>query len=145
MSLDVHHVGCAVRDLEQVTTFYGQLGLQRCSRVIDVPSQSARVRFVELGRGVYLELIEATQPKSPIDRYLKVGFYHLCFLVPSLEEAGVVLAEAGSVGLPAFSSEGFDGNSCQFFVTSHNTLVELAEMSPSAFAEFFDDNSHGIA
>lgn len=132
-----HHVGCAVQSLDAALDFYSKAGLTRATRRIHVASQSVDIRFLELGRGVYLELIEPSSPESAIDRYLKAGFYHLCFLVPSIEQARERFSSAGAVGLPPFHSEAFDGSTCQFFLTPPGALIETTEMSAQAFLKFF--------
>jgi len=137
LPLTFHHVGCAVKDLEAgLATYVGALGPRRRSRVFDVSTQGVRVCFVEIGPGSYLELIQASATPSPIDRYAKTGFYHLCFLVDDLGAVTGALA-GGFVALPPFASEAFDGRRCQFLLTPESHLVELAEMTPPAFAAFF--------
>lgn len=135
--LSLHHVGCAVRDLEASLRNYGRvLGGRRRSPVFDVTTQAVRVCFVELGSNVYLELIEGRGPASPIENYTRAGFYHLCFLVDNLAVA-IGGLDRGFLPLPAFASEAFDGKLCQFVVTPESHLIELAEIRPSTFAEFF--------
>src|SRR5438445_13024512 len=106
--MQFHHVGCAVRDLEASLRNYGGLlgGGCRRSPIYDVASQAVRVCFVELAPGSYLELISGTSTASPVERYYRAGFYHLCFLVDELDRA---VTELGSRfrPLPAFASEAF--------------------------------------
>lgn len=135
-----HHFGCAVEDMDAATSFYAKVGLSRCSRSFAISSQSVNVRFIELGQGVFLELVAAAGEVSKIEPFLKVGFYHMCFLTSDMEAVRAQFIKAGATPLPSFPSEAFAGNKCQFFLTPQRTLVEAAEMSPEAFQAFFEEN-----
>lgn len=138
MTMRPHHVGCAVRDLETSAATYLHIGTRR-SRTFEVRSQAVNVCFIELGAGLYLELIEGTGEGSPIERYYRTGFYHLCFLVDDLERARAQLGREFR-SLPAFESEAFDGHRCQFLVTPESHLIELAETTLEDFSRFFEAN-----
>ena len=132
-----HHIGCAVRDLDgSIANYREMFPTSRWSRPIDVVSQAVRVCFGELAPGTYLELVAGTGATSPIERYTKAGFYHLCFLVDDLAAAVGALDRTRFRALPAFASEAFAGHRCQFVVTPETHLIELAEMTPDAFATF---------
>ena len=103
-------------------------------------SQHVRVCFLELNNGFYLELIAALDDEAKIASFLKVGFYHLCFLVEDLYTARERLRAHHCFPLPEFESEAFSGKLCQFFLSPHNHLIELAEMSSQKFNSFFKDN-----
>lgn len=136
-----HHVGCAVRDVEAGLRAYRELlGERRRSRVFEVSSQDVGVCFLELAGGGYLEFVEARGSISPLDRFLEVGFYHLCFLVGDRRAALERLERAGFTPLAPFLSEAFDGRTCQFILTPETHLIELVEMTPEAFAAFFARN-----
>lgn len=139
LALPFHHIGCAVRDLSRsLETYAATLGRRRCSPVIEVASQATRVCFVELGPGHYLELVEGGGPSSPVERFVKTGFYHLCFLVDDLAATVAGLVARRCHPLRPFESEAFGGHRCQFLMTPDGHLVELAEISPPAFAALFD-------
>jgi len=136
-----HHVGCAVKRLEDTSALYADsLGLRRRTRTFDVTSQHVRVCFLQLATGFYLELVSSLDDSAKLASFLKVGFYHLCFLVDDLETARERLRSQRFSPLPTFQSEAFAGAPCQFFVTPQLHLIELAQMSPGAFAEFFAGN-----
>jgi catechol 2,3-dioxygenase-like lactoylglutathione lyase family enzyme len=136
--LTFHHVGCVVANVDAgLATYNGALGARRHSRAFDVSAQGVRVCFVELGPGSYLELIQPTTSPSHIDRYAKIGFYHLCFLVDDLEAVTGTLGRQ-YVALAPFASEAFDGRRCQFLLTPERHLVELAEMTVPEFQAFFE-------
>jgi catechol 2,3-dioxygenase-like lactoylglutathione lyase family enzyme len=141
VKLSPHHVGCAVKDIQSsVATYSDVLMLSRRTRNFEVASQGVSVCFLQLHEGFYLELVEPRDAKSKLSNYLKVGFYHLCFLTEDVDAARARLREQGFVALPHFSSEAFSGARCQFFVSAQMHLIELAEMSPTDFQKFFSAN-----
>jgi len=95
-------------------------------------------------RRAFLELIAALDDRSRLASFLRVGFYHLCFLVDDLGMARHELSTRKFVALPPFASEAFGGRFCQFFFTPHRHLIELAEMSVSDFGDFFGTNVAGV-
>ena len=137
-----HHVGCAVAAIETSYATYGHvLGLTRRTREIEVPGQGVRVCFVELHAGFFLELVAPTREHKKFAPYLKIGFYHLCFLVESLQTEAAKLLTAGFHQLPHFASEAFAGARCQFLMSPDDMhLIELAEMSTHDFQAHFERN-----
>jgi catechol 2,3-dioxygenase-like lactoylglutathione lyase family enzyme len=139
-----HHIGCAVKQLEEsYATYAGALGLTRRTRAFDVASQRVRVCFVALGERFYLELITPLEGESGLAPFLRVGFYHLCFLVDDLAAAQAHLKARRFFALPVFESEAFAGRRCQFFLSPQKHLIELAEMSAQDFEAFFLANLRG--
>lgn len=133
-----HHVGCAVADLDAACAPYaGALGLARRTRAVRIESQQVEVCFLELRPGFYLELIAPLEGNSKLARYLQNGFYHICFLVEDLEASRARLKSNRFVPLPAFESEAFGGNLCQFFLSPQAHLVELCQMEEGSFEALF--------
>ena len=136
-----HHVGCAVEQLEDAfATYCGALGLRRRTRPFDVTSQNVRVCFLELAEGFYLELVAPLNAQAQLTSFLDAGFYHLCFLVDDLGAAREHLQAREFFPLPEFASEAFAGAPCQFFMSPQGHLLELAQMRPEDFAQFFRAN-----
>lgn len=141
MQATPHHIGCAVKVLDGCQRIYASaFGLNRRTRSFDVRSQGVRVCFVELVNGFYLELVQPSANAAALDSYLRVGFYHLCFLVDQLELARQQLKFLQFSPLPAFESEAFDRALCQFYVSPQLHLIELVQMSPADFDRFFSSN-----
>lgn len=141
MNATPHHIGCAVNQLEEsCATYAGAFGLKRRTRSFDIASQHVRVCFVELGNCFYLELITPLNDKAKLASFLRIGFYHLCFLVDDLDAAREHLKAQRFLALPAFESEAFAGGLCQFFLSSQKHLIELAQMSTNDFGKFFCAN-----
>ena len=79
MISDVHHVGIAVRSLDQaLALFHDALGLPVVKRG-DAPARGARVAMLSAGHS-YLEVIEPTTDTSPFAAYIAdrgEGLHHL--------------------------------------------------------------------
>jgi methylmalonyl-CoA/ethylmalonyl-CoA epimerase len=82
------HIGVAVDAIDESSRFYEALGLE-VEGVEDVPEQKVRVAFLGVGDS-RLELLEATEPSSPIARHLDrrgPGLHHICLRVPDIRVA----------------------------------------------------------
>ena len=94
----VHHIGIAVKSIEACRAFYEQtLGAQFESLEI-VPQQKVRVAFFKLG-AVRLELLEPTDPSSPVAAFLDKrgeGLHHVAYQV---DDIAARLAELKSAGV----------------------------------------------
>jgi len=82
------HVGIAVPSIAEARGLYeGPLGA-RFEGLEEVPSQKVRVAFFRVGE-VRLELLEPTDPESPVAKILEkrgTGVHHLAFQVDELEQ-----------------------------------------------------------
>jgi len=93
----LNHVGVAVRSIEQQKDFYEQqLGAQfEC--IEEVPSQKVRVAFFRIN-DVRLELLEPTDPSSPIAAFLDKrgeGLHHLAYTVDDIKVRIAELKQSG--------------------------------------------------
>jgi catechol 2,3-dioxygenase-like lactoylglutathione lyase family enzyme len=141
MYLTPHHTACAVETLEKALSTYADgLMLTRRSRAFDVSSQGVSVCFLELVSGFYLELVAPHPTQTRLAKYLRTGFYHLCFLTDDLAASRAHLKQRRFTALPAFSSEAFDGSACQFFLSPELHLIELAQTTSEDFNAFFSRN-----
>jgi catechol 2,3-dioxygenase-like lactoylglutathione lyase family enzyme len=111
----MHHVGITVSDLERGIDFYhGVLGLGFAAEpspvfddpalgpAVGVPGAALRQVSLALGEGI-LELLEYTQPASPIDAPLPqnaLGAQHVAFLVDDIR---AVKAELEAKGVRFYS------------------------------------------
>ena len=86
--LAVHHVGIAVQSIDDAMHFYGEkLGLSIVDTV-ELPDRQLRVAFVKAAN-VLVELLEPTDPDTPVARFLErrgPGLHHLCFGTPDIRE-----------------------------------------------------------
>jgi len=90
------HVGIAVRSIAEALRFWEAAGL-RIEGEEEVAGQDVRVGFLPLG-DTRLELLEPTDPESPIAKHLDrrgPGLHHISVSVPDIRAAMAQLAAAG--------------------------------------------------
>lgn len=84
----VDHIAIAVHSLEEALPFYQQtLGLH-LEKIEDVPSQKVRVAMLAVGDCKF-ELLEPTEPDSPISKFLDrrgPGLHHVALSTDNLEQ-----------------------------------------------------------
>jgi LAO/AO transport system kinase len=91
------HIGIAVASLAEAVTLYERaLGLKVAGYEV-IPQEQTRVAMIPVG-DCRIELMEATDPDSPIARFLAKrgpGLHHISLRVPNLEAAVARLAQNG--------------------------------------------------
>ena len=82
----IEHLGIAVKSIdESLATFETLLGTS-CYKMEDVESEGVRTAFLQIGESK-IELLEATNPDSPIAKYLDKkgpGIHHIAFDVEDI-------------------------------------------------------------
>jgi methylmalonyl-CoA/ethylmalonyl-CoA epimerase len=93
--LKIDHLGIAVPRLEPAIAAYEALGFA-VEAAHDVPTENVRAAFLAIGES-HLELLEPTDPTSPIARFLerRSGLHHVCVLVDDIDAALADLKERG--------------------------------------------------
>ena len=79
MITDVHHVGIAVRDLDEALVFYRDALALPCVKQGDMPARGVRVAMLAAGRS-YLEVIQPVTADSPFARHMDEhgeGLHHM--------------------------------------------------------------------
>ncbi len=83
----LNHIGIAVQSIDEQRPFYeGTLGAQ-FENIEEVPSQKVRVAFFRIN-DVRLELLEPTDPESPVAKFLEKrgqGLHHIAFTVDDIQ------------------------------------------------------------
>ena len=93
----LNHIGIAVHSIDAQRQFYeGTLGaeFENCE---EVPQQKVRVGFFRVG-DVRLELLEPTDPSSPVAQFLEKrgeGLHHIAFTVDDIQARIDELKESG--------------------------------------------------
>lgn len=105
----IDHLGIAVRSLDEAVPYYEKaLGL-KCEHREEVPSQKVRTAFFHVGE-VHIELLEPTDPESPIAKFLEKnpsgGIHHVAFGTSDVAEQ---LAQASKAGVKLIHDKPFDG------------------------------------
>lgn len=82
----IEHIGLAIQDPKAALAFWeNHLGLQ-LTHTEDVPSDAVRTYFLPVGE-TQIELLEATAPNSPVQKFIDkrgTGIHHLCIEVENL-------------------------------------------------------------
>jgi methylmalonyl-CoA/ethylmalonyl-CoA epimerase len=105
----IDHLGIAVRSLADAVPYYEKaLGL-KCEHIEEVPSQKVKTAFFACGE-VHLELLEPTDPESPIAKYLEKnpsgGIHHIAF---ATDDVGAQLNQAREAGVRLIHEQPFEG------------------------------------
>ncbi len=102
MSVEIDHLGIAVRSVEEALRFYQQLlGMTVSSREM-VVEERVNVAMLPAGSAPdapRIELLEATDEESAIRRFIEKrgpGLHHIALRVDDLESAANRLASAGA-------------------------------------------------
>jgi len=129
----VHHLGIAVKNLEQaVKTLKDAFGLEAVS-VEEVPSQKVRVAFLPVGES-RLELLEPTSEESTIAKFLAKrgeGFHHVAFETDEIEGAWKDAEKQGLRLIDKVPRSGAHGTKVGFIhpKSTFGVLIELVQES----------------
>ncbi len=127
----IHHVGIAVRSLEDAANrFGGLLGLERGARY-DLPEFGVKALFLPVGEG-NLELLEPIGTGSTVASFLEKrgeGMHHVCFEVDDIEKALADFAAQGARLIDEKPRPGAGGHLVAFVhpKSTHGVLVELMQ------------------
>ena len=91
------HIGIAVRSIDDQTPFYRDALGAEFEGLEDVPDQKVRVGFFRVN-DVRIELLEPTDPSSPVAKFLEKrgeGLHHLAFTVEDIHARIAELKESG--------------------------------------------------
>ncbi len=127
--MKLHHLGVAVKDLDEAIARHQALGFPLAHREV-VPSQKVEVAF--MGDGPWIELLVGTAPDSPVSRFIAArgpGQHHVAYAVPSIKDALAAEAAAGRRVIDAAARPGAWGHQVAFLhPKSHGgVLVELVQ------------------
>lgn len=130
-SLEFHHLGIVVRDIEVAANCYLHItNLKLPIEVERVNSCNVDICFIPLGKGK-IEFLEPINSNSPVVEFLKKGggLHHICFESENFDKTLNNLKKFGRVlGRPVI---GFEKRRSVFLYLKQDTLgmrlVELAE------------------
>lgn len=131
----IDHLGIAVRSLDEAVPYYEKaLGL-KCEHREEVPSQKVRTAFFSCGE-VHLELLEPTDPESPIAKYLEKnpsgGIHHVAF---ATDDVTAQLEQAAGAGVKLIHQSPVPGAGQKLVAflhpkSTHGVLTELCMPQP---------------
>ncbi|HUK83422.1 MAG TPA: methylmalonyl-CoA epimerase [Verrucomicrobiae bacterium] len=128
MSLEIDHIGIAVRSIDEAKKFWvHQLGL-KIARLEEVPEQKVRVAILENG----IELLEPTSPDSPVAKFIEQrgeGLHHLTLQSGNLADRLKALKAAGVNLIDEKPRIGAGGAGIAFVhpKSTHGVLLELCD------------------
>jgi methylmalonyl-CoA/ethylmalonyl-CoA epimerase len=98
----INHIGIAVKSIDACKDFYEKVLGARFEGVEVVADQKVKVAFFTLGttgQEVRLELLEATDPASPVAQFIEKrgeGLHHLAYTVDNIQ-ARIDALKAGGI------------------------------------------------
>jgi len=135
----IDHLGIAVKSLAEAIPYYEKaLGL-KCEHVEEVASQKVKTAFFACGE-VHIELLEPTDPESPIAKFLEKnpagGVHHVAFATDAIEPQ---LGQAAAAGVRLIHDKPFDGAGGKLVAFLHpkstfGVLTELCMPKPGSDA-----------
>lgn len=142
---EIDHIAVAVHGLNAATKLYALLGLEP-GEPETVDSEGVRAVMLPVG-AINIELIEPTDPKSSVARFLDrhgEGLHHIALRVENLASAAAHLQEAGVRLVNNAIQTGAGGHRYMFIhpASANGVLIELVEAPPPAMRDAPED-SHG--
>jgi methylmalonyl-CoA/ethylmalonyl-CoA epimerase len=130
----IEHIGIAVKNLQEANTRFAQLFGKEHYKIEEVVSEGVKTSFFELG-GVKIELLEATNPESPIAKFIEKkgeGIHHIAFAVEDIQASIDHYQEKGFEPLSPHPKNGADNKLICFLhpKKTNGTLIELCQDKP---------------
>lgn len=127
----IEHIGIAVESIEASLKIYESLLGAKCYKEEIVTSEAVKTAFLMVGDSK-IELLEATDPNSPIAKFLergKQGFHHIAFEVDDLNAELIRLKKKGFVLIHEVPKDGADNKRIAFLHPKSTTgmLIELCQ------------------
>ena len=128
--MEIDHIGIAVRSIKESLCFYESLGLIPSFETVS--SERVKVAFLALNNKVHIELLEPTDSKSVIHKFLEKrgpGLHHICLRVKYLKTLLEKLQAQGIRLVNSTPRPGAGGSQVAFVHPSATSgvLVELSE------------------
>ena len=131
--LGVDHIGVAVNDLDETQNFWTAIGLP-CTGQETVAEQKVTTTFNPTPNGSQIELLAATEPDSPIAKFIEKnggrgGIQHIALRVDDLPAAIAELQEKGIRMIDTKPRKGAGGADIAFVhpKSTFGVLLELCQ------------------
>ena len=131
--LGVDHIGVAVNDLDETQNFWTAIGLP-CTGQETVAAQKVTTTFNPTPNGSEIELLAATEPDSPIAKFIEKnggrgGIQHIALRVDDLPAAIAELQEKGIRMIDTKPRKGAGGADIAFVhpKSTFGVLLELCQ------------------
>ncbi len=131
MEFKLHHLGCAVKNIETAIQYYTNImGFSIYQNVFDYKPQNIKVAFLAMNDNTLLELVEGVNEFSPVKKIIDLlggGVYHACYEVECLEETVQYLCNHNFIKHRKTQMENKDFKAV-YMITPDNYLMELIEL-----------------
>ena len=129
--IKIEHLGIAVSNMNESISLFENLLKTKCYKTEGVESEGVRTAFFQIGDSK-IELLEATNPESPIAKYLikqGQGLHHIAFEVDNIEEELIRLKSLDFVLIHEIPKRGADNKRIAFLhpKTTNGVLIELCQ------------------
>jgi methylmalonyl-CoA/ethylmalonyl-CoA epimerase len=125
----IHHIGIAVRNLDQALKFYRDTFGLHVQAQDTIEDQGVKAALLTIGHSE-IELLEPTRPDSAVGRFLErkgEGLHHICFQTPDVDAELDTLKQKGVELVDQQPRRGIAGMICFLHPkASKGVLVELA-------------------
>ena len=127
----IEHIGIAVKNIEEANITYKNLFGYSHYKTEEVESEGVRTSFFVCGDSK-IELLEATNPDSPIAKYIKKrgeGIHHIAYAVDDIQKEMNRLIKEGFRVLNEKPKKGADNKWVVFLhpKSANGVLVELCQ------------------
>jgi methylmalonyl-CoA/ethylmalonyl-CoA epimerase len=128
----IDHIGIAVENLAGAVPIYAALTGHPPEHFEDIPKEKVKTAFFSVGES-NLELLEATDPESPIAKFIakngRGGIHHVCVAVKDIVAK---IAELKAAGIPLVDEVPRQGAHGKLVAFVHpkgtgGVLIELAQ------------------
>jgi methylmalonyl-CoA/ethylmalonyl-CoA epimerase len=147
MIRDVHHIGIAVRDLEEALALYRDTLSLTVVKHGDAAARGARVALLAVS-GSYLEVIQPTSADSPFARFIEErgeGLHHVALSSDGVDQQVKLLREQGVPLEDVAPRAGFTGRLSYLLPGAFDgAIIEVVEPAEELGGHSFDSQVTGI-
>lgn len=127
----IEHIGIAVKDLQASNELYKKILGKPHYKIEEVAAEGVNTSFFEIGESK-IELLEATNPESPIAKFLEKrgeGIHHIAYSVTDIHSEMDRLKSEGFTVLGDKPKKGADNKLVIFLhpKTTGGVLIELCQ------------------
>jgi methylmalonyl-CoA/ethylmalonyl-CoA epimerase len=127
----IEHLGLAVENIDEAIKTFEVLLNTSCYKIEEVVSEHVKTAFFQIGESK-IELLEATDPASPIAKYIAKkgkGIHHIAFDVEDIDAEIKRLSENGFELIHQTPKDGADNKIIAFLhpKSTEGILIELCQ------------------
>lgn len=127
----LEHIGIAVANLAEANKLFARLLGREHYKIEEVPSEGVRTSFFKIG-DVKIELLEASDPSSPIAKFIGKkgeGVHHLAFEVEDIQGSLRDYSDRGFQVINSEPKKGADNKMVAFLhpKSTNGVLIELCQ------------------